>query len=710
MRLTLRTLLAYRDGVLDSKDAAVLEAKINDSSTAQQISKRIAEEMRNRRLAPIPVDAREFGFEANMVAEFLDDTISMETLPEMERKCLENNTLLSEIGCCHQILSKALSIPTPIPASLRERIHDLPNNPAALRLADSAGRIRRLDMPDKMAGSANESQSVELASQSVKSMRKPNAELRHSGIELNDGLGRQVPEYLIGSDRSWIRSAALGLLLLISLVVVGSMAIGPVDRVRDLLRKSELAGKRKDNEKPIAPIAKPEIGDAVATQPSVIESPPSNSSLNSSVVVPSDAGKSVPVVLPDLSPQVDKAKPEPITISPKPIAQNRIQWLPDTKPTREAIVLKSNRVDRGSELIWNRMTPGEFIVPGERVIVPPSQRTEMRIDPGIRILCAGENDLELGGVGSQPRIAMRSGRALVFATPDAKTIELDCNGLLVSIHFPTSIGSCALEVQNAWALSTTEMARAGKLATRTSIRLFGIEGELEYSSTIASEPAGKGKLKVAQFVVWTEGAASEIQDLAEAPWWFSASTDRPIDQIASEELQREVTAQTADELEAQLLARVKQKPVSTAALAARIRMMLSRFDGLFDSDGVFNRKEMQSFWPFLVSQLPQSLAREEVRVELVKAIRNASPERAEMILSLLVPPTPEQLSNGVDKLLVDALSSQYMDERVLAIGQLTRITGKSQGYHAERPQAEVVQKWRKLLTKNEIKYIDQPNP
>jgi len=114
MRLTLRTLLAYRDGVLDPKDAAVLEAKIKDSSTAQQISHRIEHEMQNRRLAPIPVDAREFGFEANLVAEYLDDTIPMETLPEMERKCLENNTLLSEIGSCHQILSRALSIPAPI--------------------------------------------------------------------------------------------------------------------------------------------------------------------------------------------------------------------------------------------------------------------------------------------------------------------------------------------------------------------------------------------------------------------------------------------------------------------------------------------------------------------------------------------------------------------------------------------------------------------
>ena len=138
--------------------------------------------------------------------------------------------------------------------------------------------------------------------------------------------------------------------------------------------------------------------------------------------------------------------------------------------------------------------------------------------------------------------------------------------------------------------------------------------------------------------------------------------------------------------------------------------MLTRFDGLFEPEGVFNRKELQSFWPSLVSQLPRTLAREESRVEFVKAIRNACPDRADSILSLLVPPTPEQLSKGDDKLLVEALSSQHMDERILAISQLTRITGKTQGYHADRPQADAILKWRKLLSKSEIRYTDQSNP
>ena len=690
MRLTLRTLLAYRDGVLDSNDAAVLEAKIKDSSTAQQISKRIAEEMQNRRLAPIPVDAREFGFEANTVAEFLDDTISMETLPEMERKCLENNTLLSEIGSCHQILTRALSIPATIPATLRERIHELPNSTTSFRLTDSAGRIRRVDRPEMFAGADGENQNAALTSHSAKPMRKPNVELRRTGIELNDGLGRQVPEYLLGSDQGWIKTAALGLFLLVALVLVGSMAIGPVDRVRDMLRKPELVAVPEDGKKPSVPTVAPDKSDTVFAQPSDIASPISKSSDASA-----DTLKGADVVSLDLA---------------KPSFQNRIQWLPDTKPSAQAIVLKSSRLGNGSEFSWSRMFSGEFVQSGERVIVPPSQRTEMRVEPGIRLLCAGENDMELVGDGPIPRIAMRNGRAIMFATPDAKAIELDCNGLSVSIRFHSWEGSCALEIQNSWSPNANETPQTGGIATRSSVRLFGVQGELDFSSIRAGVSAGKGTLRVAQFVDWSEGEVSEIKDLAEAPWWFSSSTDRPIDQAASEELQKAITAKTPEELESQLLARAKQKPVSTAALAARIRMMLSRFDGLFEPEGIFNRKELQSFWPSLVSQIPQSLAREENRAELVKAIRTACPDRADLILSLLIPPTPEQLSNGADKLLVDALSSQHMDERVLAISQLTRITGNSQGFHPERPQAEVIQKWRKLLTKSEIRFSEQPKP
>ena len=251
MRLTLRTLLAYRDGVLEPSDSAVLEAKIKESSTAQKISQRIEQEMRNRKLAPIPVDAREFGFDANMVAEYLDDTIPLETLPEMERQCLENNNLLSEVGSCHQILSRALSVPAPIPSQLRQRIRELPSNPSVpsslltSKTLESNGHIRRIDSVVP-GNNSHGSVSLETApnSTSLKNIRKPRIELRGTGIELDDGLGRQVPEYLIGNDRGWLVRALMGITLVLALVVVGAIAVGPMPRVgTPIARRNEMSSR-----------------------------------------------------------------------------------------------------------------------------------------------------------------------------------------------------------------------------------------------------------------------------------------------------------------------------------------------------------------------------------------------------------------------------------------------------------------------------------
>ena len=711
MRLTLRTLLAYRDGVLDPKDAAVLEAKIKDSSTAQQISQRIEHEMQNRRLAPIPVDAREFGFEANLVAEFLDDTIPMETLPEMERKCLENNTLLSEIGSCHQILSRALSIPAPISAALRQRIRDLPNNPLANHSADANGRIRRMDAPISVDGTNSKPQNTAVVVASNKPMRKSNGELRGSGIELHDGLGRQVPEYLIGSDRGWLKSVAVATSLLFALVVVGAMAIGPVDRVRDLLRKSEVIVDGDSNAK--SSIKKTAVtnddSNLIDTKATIDESsvaPPAPAIEPASALDTETTSKATPTDSPKKGELVDSAS---IVKSEILGVKGRIQWLPETKASSESIVLKLSTTDDSSTAFWKRMNPGEHLNLGDRVVVPPTQRTEMRVEPGIRLLCVGENDLELAKDIALPRVVLRSGRVLVFATPDAQEMELDCNGIMVSVRFGAADGSCALELQNFWSIFTDEMSQASKVETESSVRLFGVEGSLDYSFKIANRTAG-GTLAVGQYVDWKNGEATVVQELTEAPWWFRSSISRPIDLPAATDLQSALAEKAPGATESQLLELTNNRRGETAALAARTRMMLGRYDGLFDPEGGFNRKNLHSHWQSLLAQIPQSLGREEHRAQLVNAIRTASPNRVNLLLSLLIPPSQEQLSAGADKLLVEALSSSLMDERVLAINQLTNITGKSLGYHPDKNQVDAIQQWRKLLGKNQIRYSTPTSP
>jgi len=728
MRLTLRTLLAYRDGVLDPKDAAVLEAKIKESSTAQRIAQRITDEMRNRRLAPIPVDAREFGFEANLVAEYLDDTIHTETLPEMERKCLENNTLLSEIGSCHQILSRALSIPAPVTASLRQRIRELPNT--AKGRSSQNRKMRRIDPAANLVTSADgavNGKPVVMAA-STKTIRKPNGELRGSGIELNDGLGRQVPEYLIGSDRSWIATGVLTVGLLLALVVAGALAIGPTERLGRLLRKSEAIAAlapKADETKKLAPppaIQQEETGkkeDSAATDktddPLATGGMPVGLDAASTTIAPSSLDKSS---LSDSVPRPSLAAPtsiESVSVPATPF-KNRMQWLPNNKDSAAAVVLRTSAATPAVQPAWKRLSSGAFIEAGDRVIVPPAQRTEMRLEPGIQLLCAGENDLEMPSTSTKAKLRVSSGRMLLFATPDANAVELDCNGLLLAIRFKTNDGSCALEVRNTWSKTSDEMLDAGKFNIENGVSLTAVQGEIEFQSISSDQQTGVrgevaptatvGTLMVGQFIDWKQGLASKKQDLVEAPVWFRTSIERPIDKMAAIDLQRGLVGNESSDLEKELADLSKHRRSETAALGARVRMMLGEYDQLFEADGILNRKGMHSHWLSLLYQLPQSLGRPESRLAFENALRFTAPGRDLTLLGLLIPKSNEQLGQGGDKLLVEVLSSAMLDERVLAIHQLTLITGKTLGYQADKGQVESVQQWRKLLSRNEIRYQD----
>ncbi len=203
--------------------------------------------MSNPRLAPIPVDAKEFGFDPNHIAEYLDDTIPVEQIPAMERCCLENNALLSEVGSCHRILTKALASPVEVSSDLRDRVLAMPMTPNVkpsrlriLRLGKDGSSVR-FDAPTvskyevAYASQSDATASLANESPSLPAVRLSSNEPRGSGIELSEGLGHQVPEYLIGYDRSWLRTTLVGSLLVAALVIVGVLAIGPVDQLQSML-------------------------------------------------------------------------------------------------------------------------------------------------------------------------------------------------------------------------------------------------------------------------------------------------------------------------------------------------------------------------------------------------------------------------------------------------------------------------------------------
>jgi hypothetical protein len=138
MRLTLRTLLAYMDDILDPADHEELGKKIEASDFAAELIHRSRDTVRRLRLGAPEVLAGEDddvlnpdpASDANSVSEYLDNTLPPEQVAEFERVCLESGTVadmhLAEVTSCHHVLTMVLGEPAEIEPNARRRMYELP--------------------------------------------------------------------------------------------------------------------------------------------------------------------------------------------------------------------------------------------------------------------------------------------------------------------------------------------------------------------------------------------------------------------------------------------------------------------------------------------------------------------------------------------------------------------------------------------------------
>ncbi|MEZ6058032.1 MAG: hypothetical protein R3C01_15135 [Planctomycetaceae bacterium] len=134
MRLTLRTLLGYLDDLLEPTQAKEIGEKISESPKAAALVSRIRDVLRRRRIEAPALSGTGSEPNANIVAEYLDNTLSPDMVEELERICLESDVHLAEVGATHQILTLVLGEQVDVSVTLRERMHALgaiANHPTA---------------------------------------------------------------------------------------------------------------------------------------------------------------------------------------------------------------------------------------------------------------------------------------------------------------------------------------------------------------------------------------------------------------------------------------------------------------------------------------------------------------------------------------------------------------------------------------------------
>ena len=98
MRLTLRTLLAYLDGLLPAEQRSELDAKVAGSPVAPQLIERIRGVVARPGLAAPRTDGRGLAEDANTVAEFLDNALLADRLEAFERICIDSDIHLANLA------------------------------------------------------------------------------------------------------------------------------------------------------------------------------------------------------------------------------------------------------------------------------------------------------------------------------------------------------------------------------------------------------------------------------------------------------------------------------------------------------------------------------------------------------------------------------------------------------------------------------------
>ena len=216
MRLTLRTMLAYLDDMLEPYQTKQIGQKIQESPVAGVLVSRIREVMRRRRLSAPDVSGSHIGIDSNIVAQYLDNTLPPEQVADVERVLLSSDELLAEVAACHQVLTLILGEPCEVSAHSRERLYAL--GPV------SASDQLRVDDSSATATTSASDNGAGIAAGIAAAVAVPSTA---AGVQLvRPGSSHEIPEYLRPSPFSKVAGPTI-VIAVIAVACVGTFLSDP---------------------------------------------------------------------------------------------------------------------------------------------------------------------------------------------------------------------------------------------------------------------------------------------------------------------------------------------------------------------------------------------------------------------------------------------------------------------------------------------------
>jgi hypothetical protein len=768
MRLTLRTLLAYLDNMLDPADAEALRSKIEESEFAKILTERMEATIRQPRLNSLPLDEKGLGLDANSIAQYLDNTLSPELVPELEQFLLQSDMQLAEVAACHQILAAILEMEPIVSPELRHRVRCLGSPQEIAQGAntgasksdpmDSYARPTATSLPQSPAGNnatytpaaAPRSEAMQPSSNSADSMSDSLVmadPLRPAGTTWG-GSNWDTPTAASDSGsptNRWTR-VLITLALLVLLILAALQAVGPLNRIQDLWTTAAITSQPTDKQatqEPEDANKTPEKENlSLANDSGSADSPaPPNSSsspnTNSETVNNEDSARNntnLPETAKSMTAEIEPADSN--RSSEKPLEDNAATDVAANTASKEnsrpSIPLNNLQVaswqpasespnnhllfalDRANNQLY-RVTTATSFVHGTQLLVAPTQRYSLSLKHNVIWNCYGTADMKVETATQFPWLTIANitqGKAVVQDISGADFIDrppqlLIRNGNSVIRLLWLDVNSAvAIEANPLWVdPSAFDPNYTGSLMATTEFSFTVLQGRVEFSSfSIVDEtnwpavldPGQAGEKLTIGDVRRRVGAEQwENGRIDKTPLWIETPQERPIDRQAAGDLMQLLPAGARSSLV--LRESLNNRRPEVAALAAQTLILADDYSFLAGPTGMLNDERFRSHWSTLIDLIRERISTSQASFEALQVSLTAQDvQRGALLFQVLVGYSLPELKLSAADRLVNLLESEYLDERILAIYQLKRLTGKDLGFQPDRPARGIVQDWKRL--------------
>ncbi len=756
MRLTLRTLLAYLDDILEPADARELGQKIEESEFASGLVHRIRSVTRKLRLGAPKLAGKGMGLDANTVAEYLDNTLPQDRVPDFEKVCLESDVHLAEVASCHQILTLVLGEPADVDPALRDQIRA---------------------MQARVEGMVNEEFDDTRASRPVDAPTPPPMEGRQEEWDEKPDMPLVTPvapHQVAGGSSIRLLPVVGTLVVAFLLALVALIAMGPLDSDHPILGRfladasskrsapaptadrdvtqGDLTDSRHDQVPADATAATPgpeafaagdttnqgqvSAGVEATGEPDAGKKAESGDSGEAGIAagtfpLPPDAAVPPPPAMEDAAegtvaaPSTEAAAaapPLPSTLPPGTVEPGTgpAKAMPDGdgtepaedsgEPAKEPEPLAHStsdlhvlaRFDPATEM-WLRLAPNDPLASGQQLIALPTFRPQIALSNGVQLTLVGPASVSLldADAAGVPGVVVQFGRILAIGDGKPGTaLNLHIGDRISRVVFQDLDSTLALEVQR----YLPPGADPEEVTAHWLIAAIAVVGRLAWEE---EGDAGTNMLEAGQVATMLDTRGLQVSTASPPPDWLDVKNLRPIDRDASKQLQLLLPLDRP--LATSLSEQVSNRLVEVRALAIRSLSLLGIFDPYVNA---FNTKELRTFWPDLFDALQQSVVLGGATAANVRStFERLRGEMGSQLYRQLWGYSAEQLMAGEGEALVGLLSNSSMDTRVLAFENLSRIAGKTNSYHPDidpQRQKRAILNWERDAKQDGITYKNPP--